>query len=159
MTARSGVWLHRRPEIGSERAGEGPRRCRVGYSPTSKAFRGTSSRPPDAVVEVNHAAFETAFVQQFESQADVVGQGPLAASHHHWCDEQVALVDQPGLESLGGEFGTAHDEVSARLGLHLPDRFGVEVLLDLRPCGRYGPKRPGVHDLLCCLPDMCEVPQ
>jgi hypothetical protein len=46
-----------------------------------------SSRVPGAVVEVNHAVAETAFVQQFELQADVVGHGLLAASHHHRCDD------------------------------------------------------------------------
>jgi hypothetical protein len=46
-----------------------------------------SSRIPGAVAEVDHAIAETAFVQQFELQADAVGQGPLAASHHHRCYE------------------------------------------------------------------------
>src|SRR5215208_1524922 len=67
--------------------GGGPRRCMERCSPTSKPFRGTSLRPPGAVVEVNHAAVETTFVQQVELQADIVGQGSLAASHHHRCDE------------------------------------------------------------------------
>ena len=67
--------------------GGGPRRCSELCSPTSKLFRGTSSRSLGAVVEVNHAAAETTFVQQFELQADVVGQRSLAASHHHRYDE------------------------------------------------------------------------
>ena len=62
----------------------------------------TVSSRPSAVVEVNHAVAETAFVQQFELQADVVGQGSLAASHYHRYDEQVTLVDQPALERLCG---------------------------------------------------------
>jgi hypothetical protein len=44
-------------------------------------------------VEVDHAAAETALFQQFELQADVVGEGPFAAPHHDGRDEQVALVD------------------------------------------------------------------
>jgi FAD binding domain/Aromatic-ring hydroxylase, C-terminal len=56
-----------------------------------------SSRP-GSVAEVDHAVAETAFVQQFELQPDIVGQGPISTSHHDGCDEQVALVDQPGLE-------------------------------------------------------------
>jgi hypothetical protein len=56
-------------------------------------------------LEVNHTALETAFVQQFELQADVCGEGPFTISHHYGRDEQVALVYQPGPECLGGEVG------------------------------------------------------
>jgi len=59
---------------------------------------------PDAVVEVHHAVAETAFVQQFELQADIVGEGWLAA-FHNGRDEEMALVNQPGLQRLGGEVG------------------------------------------------------
>ena len=46
-----------------------PRGFRGRYSPTSKALGDTSSRPPGTVVEVDHAAGEAAFIQQFELQA------------------------------------------------------------------------------------------
>ena len=62
-------------------------------------------------MEVNHAALETAFVQQFELQADIWGKRTFTASHHDGRDEQVALVYQPGPERLGGEVGTAHADV------------------------------------------------
>jgi len=52
-----------------------------------------SSRP-GAVVEVNHAVAETAFVQQFELQEGTVGKGLFAASHHDGRDDQMAIVDQ-----------------------------------------------------------------
>ena len=39
---------------------------------------------PDAVMEVNHAAAETAFLQQFELQADMVGEGLFAAFYPCW---------------------------------------------------------------------------
>jgi hypothetical protein len=58
-----------------------------------------------AVVEVHHTLAESAFVQQFELQADIVGEERVAASHHDGRDEQVDLVDQPGLDRLGGEVG------------------------------------------------------
>jgi hypothetical protein len=57
---------------------------------------------------------ETAFVQEFEFDADVVGQRPLAASHNDGDDEQMTLVDQPCLERVGGEGGTAHTEITSR---------------------------------------------
>ena len=93
--------------------------------PAPRRPRPTLRRPPDgatgyhtvvveSVVEVNHAVAETAFVQQLELQADVVGEGPVAASHHDRRDEQVALVDQPGPDRLGGEVGTAHGDVTSR---------------------------------------------
>src|SRR5215212_7709852 len=115
------------------------------------------SSSPGAVVEVDHAVAETAFAQQFELHADIVGEGPFAASHHDGRDEQMVLVDQPGPERLGGEVGTAHDHVPSRRRLHLPYRFGVELSLDPRPGGGYCLQRPGVHDLVGGLPELREV--
>lgn len=63
----------------------------------------TVSSRLDAVAQVNHAGFETAFVQQFELQADIVGEELLAASHDDGRDVQVAFVDQPGPERLRGK--------------------------------------------------------
>ena len=84
-------------------------------------------------MEVNHAAFETAFVRQFELQADIAGEGPFAPSHHDGREEQVELIHQPRLDRLAGEVGTAHADVMTRGRLQLPDRFRVEVSLDPRP--------------------------
>src|SRR4028118_712891 len=40
------------------------------------------SSSPGAVVEVDHAIAETAFAQQFELHADIVGERLFAAFHH-----------------------------------------------------------------------------
>jgi hypothetical protein len=55
---------------------------------------------------VNHPVAEPAFVQQFELQADMVGERLVAASHHDGHEEQLELVDQSGLDRLGSEVGT-----------------------------------------------------
>src|SRR6266545_432136 len=67
-----------------------------------------------AVVDVDDAVAETAFVQQFELHADIGGQGRLPASHHDRREEQVELVDQAGLDRLGGELRTSHGDVTNR---------------------------------------------
>jgi hypothetical protein len=54
-------------------------------------------------VEVNHPADETALVQQLEFQADTVRERLFASSHHDGRDEQVILVDQPGLGDVVAE--------------------------------------------------------
>src|SRR4051794_5903884 len=87
---------------------------------------------PDAVVEVNHAVAEAALVEELELQADMVGEGLFAASHHDGREEQVALVDQPGLDRLGGEVGTAHGDVTSRCRFQLANRFRIEASLDPR---------------------------
>jgi hypothetical protein len=61
---------------------------------------------------VNHAVAETAFVQQLELEADLAGESLDAAAHHDGRDDEVDLVDQPGLDRLSGEIGTAHDQVA-----------------------------------------------
>jgi hypothetical protein len=81
--------------------------------------RGRATRPPGSVASltswcgsgVHHAVAEPPFVQQLQLQADFVGEGLLATAHHNRCEEQVALVDQPGFEGLGRQVGTAHGEV------------------------------------------------
>ena len=47
-----------------------------------------------AVVELNDAVSEPAFIEKFELRAD--WQGAVAASHHDRAQEQMALVNQPG---------------------------------------------------------------
>jgi hypothetical protein len=113
---------------------------------------------PGAVAEVNHAVAETAFVQQFELQADIVGEELFATSHYDGRDKQVPLVDQPGLDRLGGEIGAANHKVMPCRRFHLPNRFGVEVSFDPRPCGGHPLQCPGVHDLVGGLSDLREVP-
>src|SRR3712207_8983419 len=68
----------------------------------------------------------TTLFRSFELHAHIVGEGPFAASDRDGRDEQVALVDQPGPERLGGEVGTAHDHVPSCRSLHPSDRFGVD---------------------------------
>jgi len=62
-------------------------------------------------MEVNHAVAETAFVQQFELQVDIVGEGLFATSHHDGRNEQMAFVDQPGLDRLGRKIGTPQSKL------------------------------------------------
>src|SRR6266545_7211980 len=127
-TGRWRCWQHRcQPGAGKRTSGGGrPRRSlpdgRGPDTPDRAAERARSwHRPssfgwsrPGAIVKMNHAVAETAFVQEFEPQADIVGEGLFAASHHDGGDEQVVLVDQPGLDRLGGEVSSAHGEVTSR---------------------------------------------
>jgi hypothetical protein len=64
-----------------------------------------------AVVEVNDAVSEPAFIEKFELRADVVWQGALAASHHDRAQEQMALVDQPRADCVASELGTPDCDV------------------------------------------------
>jgi hypothetical protein len=68
----------------------------------AEARCGQDSSLLHAVMDVHHAAAETALVQQFELQTDIAGDGPFAASHQDRDEEQAALVDQPCLERVGG---------------------------------------------------------
>src|SRR6266540_6727923 len=124
--------------------------------PRPRAGSVAVSSRPGAVVEVNHAVAETALVQQLELQARTPGEELFAASHHDGREEQVALVDQPRLDRLGGEVGTAHGDVTSRSGFQLPDRFGVEVALDPRSRAGYRLQRLRVDDLVGGLPDLRE---
>jgi hypothetical protein len=64
-------------------------------------------------VEVHYPVAETTLVEQLELDADIVGEGRVAASHDDGCEEQVAFVDQPRLDRHGGEFGATHADVAS----------------------------------------------
>src|SRR5215218_7104323 len=78
-------------------------------------------------MEMDHAITESALVQQLEPEADVVGQGWIAASHNDGGEKQMALVDQTELQCLGSERRTAHRDVARRGRLQMLDRFGLEL--------------------------------
>jgi hypothetical protein len=63
--------------------------------------RGRSGR--DAEAEVHDTVAESAIVQQLEVGASVAGQRGLASADEDGTDEQVALVDKSGLESVRRE--------------------------------------------------------
>ena len=67
-------------------------------------------------------------------------------------------LTNPALNAWAGEVGTADEYVMAGRRLQLPDRFRVEVPLDLRLGSGDRLQRPGVHDLVGRLPYPSEVP-
>ena len=69
----------------------------------------------------------------------------------------MTLVDQPGLEGVGGEFWTPDEDVMFAGRFQLSNRFRIERLLKLRFASGYGLQRPGVHDFVGCLPYLCIV--
>src|SRR4029450_6472944 len=81
-------------------------------------------------MELDHAVAESALVQQLQSQADMVGESWIAPSHDDRGEEQATLINQPKLDGLGNERGTAHGNVASRSRFELLDCFGVERPLD-----------------------------
>jgi hypothetical protein len=63
-------------------------------------------------MQVDHAVAETPFVEQLELHANIVRKGRLATSHQNSVEEQVALVDQAGLDRLGGKAAGRHTRVN-----------------------------------------------
>src|ERR1700722_13959182 len=124
-------------------------------------LRPSAGRPPwslsGGVTQVHRAVGETPFRQQFEGQVRSAGEGLLAAAHHDGADDQVALVDQAGLQRLGGQHRAADRDVPVRARFQLPDRRGVEVPLDPGPGGADRLQRAGEHDLVRGPPDLGEV--
>src|SRR5215207_10418426 len=125
LLARTGT-LRRSPDPAAPTSASNPRRRVVPAEQVAAGRRpgGVAvSSGRGAVAEVDHAVAETAFVEEFKLQADIVGERLLAASHHDGCDEQVAFIDQPGLERVAGEVGTAHRELTFPGRLQLSDGF------------------------------------
>lgn len=70
----------------------------------------------------------------------------------------MAFIHQARPEHVGREVGTTHTDVTCRSGLHLPDRFSVEISFNPRSCRGYSPECHRVHNLVGRPPDLREVP-
>src|SRR5437660_8261429 len=90
-----------------------------------------------AVAEVYDAVAESALVEELELGARVGRQRGLAPTEDDGPDEQLALVNQPGLDRLRREVRTAHDEIASGRGLQVVYRAGVEVAFEAGLDGRH----------------------
>src|SRR5438067_12656581 len=63
------------------------------------------------VMQVNRALGEAVFVHELELDLGRLAERPCAAAHYHRHQDEVELVDQTGVERLGGELGAAHAEI------------------------------------------------
>jgi hypothetical protein len=79
---------------------------------------------------VYDAVSESALVEELEVGAHAGRQPWLAPADDHGPDEQLALVNQPGLESLRREVGTSYGEIAAGHGLQFVYRGGVELAFE-----------------------------
>ena len=75
--------------------------------------QGCRSLPERAVAEVYDAVSESALIEELKVGAHAGRQPWLAPADDNGQDEQLALVDQPGLESLRREVGTSYGEIAA----------------------------------------------
>ena len=82
------------------------------------------------VAEVDDTVAESALVEQLELDAPVDRQRRLAPIEDDRPDEQLALVDQPGLESLCREVRASHQEIAFGGGLQVAYRAGVEAAFE-----------------------------
>jgi hypothetical protein len=95
--------------------------------------------------------------QQLQLDAGVAGERGLSFTDEHRINEELALVDQPGVERVRREGRPADGQVARGGRLHLADRIGVEAALEPRVGGRDFMQRRGVDDLVGRLPDVREV--
>ena len=72
-------------------------------------------------------------------------------------DEQLTLIDEPGIESVRGEVRASYGEISGRGCFQVTDRVRVEVALELRLGGRDLMQGRGKDDLVRSLPEVGEV--
>jgi hypothetical protein len=134
---------HQRDHPGTQR--RRPARGRGGE--TAPALNGTSnssacaapaigpgcrSLPEKAVAEEYDAVSESALIEELEAGAHTGRQPWLAPADDNGPDQQLALIDQPGPESLRREVGTSYGEIAAGRGLQLVYCGGVETAFESR---------------------------
>src|SRR5438093_6474065 len=92
--------------------------------------QGCRSLPERAVAEVYDAVSESALIKELKVGAHAGRQPWLPPADDNGQDEQLALVDQPGLESLRREVGASHGEIAAGRGLQVVHGGGVEMTFE-----------------------------
>src|SRR5437667_8123611 len=100
----------------------------------------------DAVAEVHDTVAEPALLQQLQLDAGVAGECGLAVTDEHRINEELALIDQPGVERVGGEGRPADGQVSGGGGLDVANGIGVHAAHERRVAGRDDVPRRGVAD-------------
>jgi hypothetical protein len=88
------------------------------HSSDESPMSGTRSRGPvlrhqivagwsgrDAVADVNNTIAEPALVEELEVGARVARKRGLTRADEYRMDEQLTLIDEPGIESVRGGFG------------------------------------------------------
>ena len=125
-----------------------------GYAPRLRRGSPSGLR---AVAQEDHPTAESVLILQVEPEADVGREAPLAATHQDGHEEQVALVDQAGLECLGGQAGATDEEVTPGGRFQPPDHFRVELPQEPGPGGEHGFPGCGKYELVGGLPDRREI--
>jgi hypothetical protein len=112
---------------------------------------------PDLVAEVYYAITKAMFLQEIEFYGDIFGQGSFASSHYVRYEQQLALVDQFCLESVGSEVGITNQDFLASSCFQLPDCFRIEISLNPRLARGYSFLYLRIQDFFRCLPDLRKV--
>src|SRR6185312_4434099 len=119
-------------------------------SPTShcRPSTGCEGSALGAVAEVHDTAAEPVLLLQLQLEAGVSGECGLAVADDHRTHEEVALIDQPGVERVCGKARAANGQVADGGRLQVADRSGVEAALEPGVAGRHRVQRRGVDDLV-----------
>ena len=96
-------------------------------------------------------------IKELEVGAHSGRQPRLAPADDDGKDEQLALVDQPGLESLCPEVRASYRKVAAGRARDLPYRGGGEMALENGVGSRDRGEACGVHDFARRLPGLREI--
>src|SRR5664280_2793849 len=86
----------------------------------------------DAIAQVHDTVAESVLLQQVQLDAGVAGECGLSVTEEHRIHEELALVDQPGVERVRREGRTPDGQIARGGRLHPPDRIGVETALKPR---------------------------
>jgi hypothetical protein len=93
-----------------------------------------TSSPADAVPQDEHAVAEPALLEQLQVQPDAVRKEALSATDDRGADDHLKLIDKTGPYRLRGEFRAINGDVVLGVGFEPPDRVGIELPLNARPC-------------------------
>src|SRR5436190_23183352 len=81
----------------------------------------TGGSAPSAVTEVHDTVLEPVLRQQLQLDAGVAGECGLAFTDEHRINEELALIDQPGVERVRGEGRAADGQVAGGGRLQVAD--------------------------------------
>jgi hypothetical protein len=92
--------------------------------------RDLRSSAPYAIAQVDGTGGERSRLNEFEMPSYGGSECRLAAAEDHRVDKQVTFVDEIGFDREPCHLGAANEDVMLRFALELPNRRGIELVLD-----------------------------
>src|SRR5258708_38404014 len=122
--------------------------CSGCASPRWNGWRSAANSVPYS----DYSVAERSLFDQLQLRPHAIREEPFSASDDDGVNEHLDLIDKTGSKRVRRESRTVDTHVALGIRFEPSDCIGIELTFNPRPRAARLGERPGVDDLLCCLP-------